>query len=155
MTGFEQLDAHIARFINLDDAQRQYIHGLLEQREVRKKTIFFVPVRYADMNTMGAGCLRVYFLDDLGLRSTSCFQVEDWWLGDLISFTEQTPSALYVKRWRDSQLLMINKENKRSLYEKIPAFRKDVSGADLRNLAVLQHRLIATISFCRRKIPPF
>ena len=74
------------------------------------------------------------------------FPVEDWWLGDLISFTEQTPSALYVEALEDSQLLMINKENKESLYEKIPAFERMFRVLILRNLAVLQHRLIATIS---------
>ncbi|HAE35137.1 MAG: Crp/Fnr family transcriptional regulator [Chitinophagales bacterium] len=147
MTGFEQLDAHIARFINLDDAQRQYIHGLLEQREVRKKDHLFRAGQICRYEYyVVRGCLRVYFLDDHGSEVNLMFPVEDWWLGDLISFTEQTPSALYVEALEDSQLLMINKENKESLYEKIPAFERMFRVLILRNLAVLQHRLIATIS---------
>ncbi len=147
MTGFEQLDAHIARFITLDDTQRQYIHGLLEQREVRKKDHLFRAGQICRYEYyVVRGCLRVYFLDDHGSEVNLMFPVEDWWLGDLISFTEQTPSALYVEALEDSQLLMINKENKESLYEKIPAFERMFRVLILRNLAVLQHRLIATIS---------
>ena len=75
MTGFEQLDAHIARFINLDDAQRQYIHGLLEQREVRKKTIFFRAgqiCRY-EYYVVRVACESIFWTI-MGLRSTSCFR---------------------------------------------------------------------------------
>ena len=147
MTGFEQLDVHISRFITLDAAQKHFLHGLLEQRQVQKKEHLFRAGQICRYEYyVVRGCLRVYFLDDHGAEVNLMFPVEDWWLGDLISFTEQTPSSLYVEALEDSQLLMINKENKESLYEKIPAFERMFRVLILRNLAVLQHRLIATIS---------
>jgi CRP/FNR family cyclic AMP-dependent transcriptional regulator len=67
------------------------------------------------------GCLRKYCIDDAGNEINLQFGIEDWWMSDLASFTEQKPSQLNIQALEDSELLVIRHAEKERLFAEVPA----------------------------------
>ncbi len=92
------------------------------------------------------GCIRSYYLDKDGVETILLFAVEDWWVSDLTSFSEQKPSNLFIETLEDCELLSIDYKNKSRLFEKIPAFERMFRIMVQRALGVLQQRFYASVS---------
>jgi CRP/FNR family cyclic AMP-dependent transcriptional regulator len=144
---YAQIDAYVDRCIVITPEERALFHDVLEQRTVQRKQYLLRAgeiCRYEYY--VISGCLRSYYLDEKGNEVNIMFPVEDWWLGDMISFTNNTPSSLYIEALEDCTLWMINQENKELLFEKAPAFERMFRLMIQRSLAALQNRLYATIA---------
>lgn len=147
MHAYAQIDAYVDRCIVITPEERALFHDVLEQRTVQRKQYLLRAgeiCRYEYY--VISGCLRSYYLDEKGNEVNIMFPVEDWWLGDMISFTNNTPSSLYIEALEDCTLWMINQENKELLFEKAPAFERMFRLMIQRSLAALQNRLYATIA---------
>ncbi len=144
---YAQIDAYVDRCIVITPEERALFHDVLEQRTVQRKQYLLRAgeiCRYEYY--VISGCLRSYYLDEKGNEVNIMFPVEDWWLGDMIRFTNNTPSSLYIEALEDCTLWMINQENKELLFEKAPAFERMFRLMIQRSLAALQNRLYATIA---------
>lgn len=69
------------------------------------------------------GCISNYRILDNGKKSINHFAFEDWWVGDLDSFLNQTPSETYWLTIEDTDLLSINKEDFDIVMNSISPFR--------------------------------
>lgn len=69
------------------------------------------------------GCFRRFILDDHSKEIVVNFAIEDWWIGDLDSLFNRTPSIYYIQALEPSMLLTLNKSDFDCACEKIPKFK--------------------------------
>ena len=144
---FTEIDRFIARYIRLGEEESAFFHSLLKPLHVKKKSFLLQEGEICDFEAfILKGCIRSYYLDTEGTETILLFAVEDWWVSDLTSFAERSPSNLFIETLEDSDLLSIDYYSKALLFEKIPAFERMFRLLVQRSLSVLQQRFYATVS---------
>jgi CRP-like cAMP-binding protein len=88
------------------------------------------------------GCFRIFNLDEEGNDNTLYFGTKDWWLMDIDSFMNQTPSHLNMQALEDSTVLLINQQDKIKLYESFPVVERLFRVMSQKALVSWQRRLI-------------
>lgn len=144
---FTEIDQFVARYIHLSEEELAFFHSLLKHKKVKKKNFLLQEGEICDFEAfILKGCIRSYYLDKEGVETILLFAVEEWWVSDLTSFSEQKPSNLFIETVEDSELLSIDYKNKTLLFEKIPAFERMFRLLVQRSLSVLQQRFYASVS---------
>jgi len=144
---YEAIDRFIAKYINLTEEELAFFHTLLKHRKLKKKSFLLQEGEICDFEAFVLkGCIRSYYIDKDGVETILLFAVEDWWVSDLTSFSEQKPSNLFIETIEDSELLSIDYKNKSLLFQKIPAFERMFRLLVQRALGVLQQRFYASVS---------
>ncbi len=90
------------------------------------------------------GCFRIFTIDKKGNENTLYFAIKDWWLMDIDSFMNQTPSNLNIQALEDSKILLINRKDKLTLYDSIPIAEKLFRIMSQKAIVAWQRRLINT-----------
>ena len=88
------------------------------------------------------GCFRIFTSDEKGNEVNLYFAVKDWWLMDIDSFMNQTPSDLNIQALEDSKVLLISRQDKVNLYRSFPVVEKLFRIMSQRALVAWQRRLI-------------
>ncbi|WP_118973666.1 Crp/Fnr family transcriptional regulator [Taibaiella koreensis] len=144
---FEQIDKFTDQCISLTGEEREQFHALLKFRRIRKRSYLLQEGEVCDFEAyIVKGCLRTYYLSEDGTETILSFAVEDWWVSDLYSFTEQQPSDMFIEAIEDSELLIIDRKSKAMLYEKIPKFETLFRLLVQRSLFALQRRFHSLVS---------
>jgi len=144
---YEVIDRFVAKYIQLTQEELDFFHSLLKHKKVRKKTFLLQEGEICNFEAFVLkGCIRSYYLDKDGVETILLFAVEDWWVSDLTSFSEQKPSNLFIETLEDCELLSIDFASKTRLFEKIPAFERMFRLMVQRSLGVLQQRFYASVS---------
>ena len=144
---FDEIDQFVSRYITLTGDERELFHSLLRHRSLRKKQFLLKEGEVCDFEAfILKGCIRTYYLDTEGVETILLFAVEEWWVSDIISFSERVPSNLFIETLEDSELLTIDYAGKTLLFEKIPAFERMFRLLLQRSLGVLQQRFYAAVS---------
>jgi CRP-like cAMP-binding protein len=84
---------------------------LLKAGDISKK-VYFVE----------EGCLRQYLINTNGEERTIYFKVESGWCSELVSFLNNSPTALNIQALEDSHLIAFNKKNWIYAVTHIPSF---------------------------------
>ena len=94
---------------------RKYLKGqyVLQQGDVCRYENFVI-----------SGCLRTFIVDNEGREHIVMFAIEDWWVGDLGSFTTQTPANYNIQCIENSVLLQVSYDDLEFLYKKIPKLER-------------------------------
>lgn len=92
------------------------------------------------------GCFKIYFLNENGQEQILYFAVENWWITDLDSLVNDVPSMLNIEALEDSEVLMISKEDKESLYEALPQVEKVFRIMNQRSSVALQRRILSLMN---------
>jgi len=144
---FSAIDRFVARYIHLSEEESAFFHSLLKHRQLKKRSFLLQEGEICDFEAfILKGCIRSYYLDQEGVETILLFAVEDWWVSDLTSFAERTPSNLFIETLEDCELLCIDYAGKALLFEKIPAFDHMFRLLVQRSLSVLQQRLYGVLS---------
>jgi CRP-like cAMP-binding protein len=144
---YEAIDRFVAKYIHLTAEELAFFHSLLKHKKLKKKTFLLQEGDICDFEAFVLkGCIRSYYIDKDGVETILLFVVEDWWVSDLTSFSEQKPSHLFIETLEDCELLSIDFKNKNYLFEKIPAFERMFRIMVQRALGVLQQRFYASVS---------
>jgi len=144
---YEQIDQFVDRCIALTPEERAYFHSLLKFRRVRKRTYLLQEGEVCDFEAyIVKGCIRTYYLSDDGTETILTFAIEDWWVSDLYSFTDQQPSNMFIEALEDCEVLVIDRKSKRELFEKIPKFEILFRLLVQRALFALQRRFHSMVS---------
>ncbi|TWV98726.1 Crp/Fnr family transcriptional regulator [Chitinophaga pinensis] len=144
---FGPIDQFVARFIQLTPEEQEFFHSLLEYRKVKKKSFLLKEGEVCDYEAyILKGCVRTFYVDQQGAETNLTFAIEDWWVADLASFSEQQPSRQNIETLEDCELLTISYENKNLLYVRIPKFERLFRILLQRTASVMQQRIYASIS---------
>lgn len=144
---YEEIDTYIGKCTRLDREGLELFHSKLQYREVRKKTFLLQAGDVCNFEAyIRKGCIRAYYLDEKGNQVTLHFAVEDWWVSDIASFNERTPSSLFLETLEDSELFLLQYADKEELYQQLPQLERMFRIMIQRAYSVLQDRLYATVA---------
>lgn len=93
-----------------------------------------------------SGIFRVYHIDPRGTEQILYFAVENWWITDIDSFTNGSPSQLYIEALEDSEVLLISKEDKDFAYANLPQIERLFRVMTPKTHVALQRRMIDNLS---------
>ncbi len=88
------------------------------------------------------GCFRVFTIDEKGNEKTLYFAEKGWWLMDVDSFLNQTPSDLNIQALEHSEVLFVNKADKQHLFDTYPVVEKWFRIMSQKALIAWQKRLV-------------
>lgn len=138
---------NVSKCIKLDEEDVPLFTSLLSKRNVPKKTMLLREGEICQFEGyIQRGCVRIFYLDENGFEVTLVFAVEDWWISDIASFHYQVPSSMYMETLEDCELYILSPDSKEKLLQTLPKFERVFRMLVQRRLAVLQNRLINTIS---------
>ncbi len=144
----ESIQNYISRFVSLTPEEVSVVENCMQLREFPRKTML---LNAGDVCNFEAyvlkGCIREYFIDHKGQELTLEFAVEDWWVSDITSFENQTPSIMYIETLEDCELLVLSRAAKDELLARVPKLERMFRLMIQRHLSVLQKRLFRTVSY--------
>lgn len=143
----ELLQQNIAQHINLSEEETVSFCTLFEQRTMKKKDFLLRKGEVCKFEGFVAkGLLRVYHLDKNGDEQILYFATENWWITDIDSFTNESPSELFIEALEDSDLLLISKKNKEFAYTNLPKIERLFRIMTQKTHVALQRRMIDNLS---------
>lgn len=143
----EKLLNYFSKKISLTETDKELIAKSYKTEHIKKKDFLFQQgeiCKYQGFVTKGT--FRIYYTDDKALEHVLYFAFEDWWVGDIASFTNREPGALNAQALQDSEILLIDFPTQEKLLEAIPGMEKVFRVITQRHLTVLQKRFLMTIS---------
>jgi CRP/FNR family transcriptional regulator, cyclic AMP receptor protein len=144
---FDQINRYATRCIPFSEEELAVFNELMQQRSVPKKTFLLQEGEVCNFEAyVVKGCARTYYIDENGFEVILQFGIEDWWVSDIASFYEQSPSKLFIETLEDCELLTFNPETKEELLARVPKFERVFRLMVQRSLAATVNRLINTIS---------
>jgi len=144
---FDQINMHATKCTTFTAEELAIFDELLQPKSVPKKTYLLQEGEVCNFEAyVVKGCIRTYFINENGFEVILQFAIEDWWVSDIASFYEQTPSKLFIETLEDCELLTFNPETKEQLLSRVPKFERVFRLMVQRSLAATQNRLINTIS---------
>lgn len=144
---FKAIDDYVSGCIALTQEELNFFHSVLQVKQFKKKTFLLRAGEICEYESyINKGCVKVFYIDENGSEVILHFAIENWWIGDITSFTQRTASNLYMEVLEDSELFMINYADKEKLYEKVPKFERIFRLMIQRTHTSLMNRLISTMS---------
>lgn len=68
------------------------------------------------------GCLRCYFIDNLGKDHTLQFAIKDWWISDYTALFSAGKAMMNIECIQNTVLYRLSRKSMEQLYVEIPAF---------------------------------
>ncbi|HEY6901210.1 MAG TPA: Crp/Fnr family transcriptional regulator [Puia sp.] len=118
---YEPLFTHIARYVRLEESEREILISTLIHKKVPKKELLLKQGQICPGNFFVlSGCLRLYSITKNGTEQILQFAIPGWWLSDYQSFENNIPSEYYIQAVENSELAIIPRSARNELFQKIP-----------------------------------
>lgn len=144
---FALLQQKIRDKVNLTAAEWAWCKTLFRQEHISKKSHLLQEgdvCRYQVFVTKGI--LRSYTVDSKGYEHILQFAPEGWWMADLDSFFNGTPSIFYMEALEDADLLLLSKPSWEQLLQTLPQLEHYFRILMQNNLIATQRRLLGSLS---------
>lgn len=143
----ENLKKNIAAHISLEDSEMEAFCNLFEHKMIRKKSFLLREGEICKFEGfVTKGLFRVYHIDQNGFEQILYFAIENWWITDIDSFTNESASQLYIEALEDSEVLLISKKDKEFAYLNLPKIEKLFRVMTQKTHVALQRRMIDNLS---------
>lgn len=121
----ELLKQNISNHISISEDERDLFCDLFEHKLIKKKSFLLEEGETCRFEGFVVkGLFRVYHIDKNGFENILYFAMENWWITDIDSFTNEKPSQLYIEALEDSEVLLISKKDKEFAYTNLPKIEK-------------------------------
>jgi CRP-like cAMP-binding protein len=121
----ELLRNNIKNHIDLSEVEFKKFNSFFTSKTIAKKGHFLkIGEICKHEGFVLKGCFRVFSLDENGDENILYFAINDWWLSDIDSFTNQIPSHFFIQAIEDSEILLISKPDKEKAYQEIPKIER-------------------------------
>ena len=122
----ETLARYIQRKVKMNDVDLQFILSYFKPRTVKKKEILLHEGDLSNrMYFVVKGCLRIYFIKDVGTEVTRRIIFEnDSSSSSMVSFITKNRSKEYIEAVMDSELLYMDRKDFYHLVETLPVWEK-------------------------------
>ncbi|MGI4021828.1 MAG: Crp/Fnr family transcriptional regulator [Janthinobacterium lividum] len=143
----EAFDKNITGCVNLTSPELDLVHQFFQYKTCKKKTLLLSKGQVCNFEAyIIKGCVKKYYLDQNGDEVILQFAVEDWWISDMVSFTEQIPSLLYIETMEETELLQINFQDKEQLFKQVPQLERVFRLLVQRAYSVLENRFLTGVA---------
>ena len=118
----------------------------LKTKKVTKGTLLLSPGQQCNYGyRVNKGCLKSYIIDSSGKEHILQFAPEEWLISDLESFTNRSPSKIFINAVEDSEVQVISRDDflgleyleRESLIELSLKFRNSLIAANNRLISLL------------------
>ncbi|SHM98330.1 cAMP-binding domain of CRP or a regulatory subunit of cAMP-dependent protein kinases [Mucilaginibacter sp. OK098] len=143
MSMHQLLRENIEQHVHLTEAELSGFTTLFELKNVSKKQMLLKAgevCRFEGFVTKGM--FRVYHIDKNAAEQILYFAIENWWITDIDSFTNERPSQLFIEAIEDSEVLLISKKDKEFAYANLPKIEKLFRVMTQKTHVALQRRMI-------------
>ena len=111
----ELLKQNITNHIALSDEEMEIFCDLFRPKTILKKDFLLRKGEICKFEGfVTKGLFRVFHIDNNGDEQILYFAIENWWVADIDSFTNEQPSQLFIEALEDSEVLLISKKDKRT-----------------------------------------
>ncbi|MGZ3867011.1 MAG: Crp/Fnr family transcriptional regulator [Bacteroidia bacterium] len=144
----ELLFKNLERHVSLSEKDKKLLSETFHVKKYKRKQFLLEsgdPSKYTYF--VKEGCLRTYYTDKEGEEHVISFSIEDWWAGDIASFTTGEPSVFSIDTLEDSEVLFADKAGMDKLYREIPQLEKYFRIIFQNALAAQFQRITNTNSF--------
>jgi len=118
---FKSILAHINNKVSLTESEESTIISKLQKRTYLKGQYI---VQGGDISRFQtfilSGKVRTFYLDDNGNEHIVAFGIEEWWVGDICSFTTQTPAEFNTECLENTTVAQLSFEDMEQLYNDVP-----------------------------------
>jgi len=112
---------HLSQHIQLTEVEEALIVSKLKQRTYLKgQYIVQEGDVYKYQTLILSGKARTFYLDDNGNEHIVAFGIEHWWVGDICSFTTQTPAEFNCQCLEKTTVVQIAYPDMEQLYIDVP-----------------------------------
>lgn len=144
---FESINHYVSSIIDITEEELVVFNDLLSIRKVAKKELLLKEGEFAvEEYFINKGCIRLYYVNDKGIEVNLQFAIENWWLGDLASFSKDIPSNMFIQAIEATEVCVLSKTNFEILLTRVPRFERFFRIIITKHLATIQERLIRTMS---------
>jgi CRP-like cAMP-binding protein len=141
------LKQNIAKHIALSENETEAFCNLFQQKQIKKKGFLLSAGEVCKFEGfVTKGIFRVYHIDKDGAEQVLYFAIENWWVTDIDSFTNERPSQLFIEALEDSEVLLISKKDKEFAYTNLPKIEKLFRVMTQKTHVALQRRMIDNLS---------
>lgn len=138
---------NINRWIELSKEEIEFFTSKLNFRKIRRRQYILqegdICRNYTFVNK---GCLRLYYVDANGVEHILQFAPEDWWIADIGSFYNETPTELYIDALESTEILQIGKPELIQAFVNYPNFDRVFRVMIEKAFVALQKRVLQNIS---------
>jgi len=143
----ERLIEYIESYVSLTEEEKEIVRSAYQAKQLDKKEFLFKQGERCETEAFVlSGTLRVFYSDSKGQEHVLNFALPDWWVGDLASFYDGHPAFVSVQALEQSELLVIDPEQKEKLLKEVPKLERMFRIVIQKHLSSLQNRFLASIS---------
>ena len=144
---FKLIEENISKNVHFTDEEVSQFKSFLVLKKLPKRHFLLKPGDICTFETfIVSGCIRKYYVDPQGIEVTLMLAIEDYWVGDLDSATNHTPTKIYLETVEPCTVLELSSASKEKLLVQIPKFERIFRIILQNNVAKYQDRLITILS---------
>lgn len=148
----EKLITYFNGIYPLTKSEKLVIHEVFKSKKVLKGHFLLEEGAVSKLNSFIAkGCMRMYRLDANGKEHNLQFAVENWWIGDIRSFYQNSPSNFYIQALETTQLFQITRSDQFRLFEEYPLFNRRFRVITENALVSTQERVLGNQSLTAKE----
>jgi CRP-like cAMP-binding protein len=146
-THMKPIIQNISKIIALTPQEEAIFLSKIETKKFKAKTILLSSGQIADSTYfVNSGILRSFNINDNIIEHILHFACEGWWMGDMYSYISRKPGNLFIEVLEDAELVIISRENREELFEKIPKLERFFRILTENSLVAHQERLMDNLS---------
>ena len=121
----EKLISQMRRFATVSPEKEQQMLRYFDLVTYPKRSMLLEPGALSKHEYyVVKGCLRLYLADPKGNEHTLTLCVEDWWSGDLGSWTRARPATYTIQALEETTVFQITRENFERMLRELPELEK-------------------------------
>ncbi|KIX22958.1 catabolite gene activator protein [Flavobacterium sp. 316] len=141
------LKQNILSNVNFSENEIEQFCNLFKAKKIKKKKFLLQKGEICKFEGfVNKGLFHIYHINKKGGKQVLYFAIENWWVTDIDSFTNQSPSNLFIEALEDSEILLIAKKDKEFAYENLPQVEKLFRIMTQKTHVALQRRMIDNLS---------
>ncbi len=148
----QPLIQYIAKYIDLsEDEIKLFLSKVRVKRYLKGQYVVQSGDVCRYLSFVLQGSLKSSFTDPDGKEHIVMLAIEDWWIGDLGSFSEKKPADFDIQCLEKSFLAQISKDQLDQLFIAVPKFERFFRLIILRSLIFSQRRLVDNFSLSAKE----
>lgn len=146
-TALDQFRQHLSKHIALTDEEFAIVCSFAEQITIKKKTRFLLAGEVCHYEAyIVKGCMREYLTDDSGHEHVVHIAVDDWWVGDMMSFLTGNPASYSIDALEDCELIVFERQRESDLLARLPKMERFFKLLIQNAYIALQNRMVSSMS---------
>jgi CRP-like cAMP-binding protein len=138
------LKNYILKCVPYTDKEIEEIISYFEYKKVDNKTTLLQEGEVCKFEAFVIkGCLKTYFINKNGFEVILIFATENWWVSDVASFQQETPSRMCIETLEPCELLILTPSKKEKLLQQFPALERMYRLMLQRHVSTYQERLFS------------